>query len=174
MVQAKKNVSRAFTDIGRGPHDWIRYIPSRKFCTRFATTVTPHTGPHRSMMKRYVILCCACSAVNDSSSFSAAPGAASLSGFHIAAHHQHQQLGRRTPAAAAACRHPPSTAVMLGARQGGQGWRGKVASAAVAVSVLVGASAAAPLDAGAARAPKQEPVVQALVQLPDEKVDWTM
>lgn len=48
-----------------------------------------------------------------------------------------------------------------------------MASAVVAVSVLVGASVAAPLDAGAAKAPKQEPVVQALVQLPDEEVDWT-
>lgn len=42
-----------------------------------------------------------------------------------------------------------------------------------AVAVLVGASVVAPLEAVAARAPKQEPVVQALVQLPDEEVDWT-
>ena len=62
---------------------------------------------------------------------------------------------------------------MLGTQQGNKSWTGKVASAALAVSVLVGASVAGPLDAGAAKAPKQEPVVQALVQLPDEEADWT-
>lgn len=63
--------------------------------------------------------------------------------------------------------------MMLGTPQSSDSWTGKVASAVVAVSVLVGASVAAPLDAGAARAPRQEPVVQALVQLPDEEADWT-
>lgn len=53
-------------------------------------------------------------------------------------------------------------------------WLRKAASAAVAVSVLVGASATAPAAvAAAAQSPNQEPVVQALVQLPDEEADWT-
>eukprot|EP00903_Cladosiphon_okamuranus_P018255 g16793.t1 len=62
---------------------------------------------------------------------------------------------------------------MLGTRQGSDSWTGKIASAVVAVSLLVGASVVAPPDVVAARTPKQEPVVQALVQLPDEEVDWT-
>lgn len=60
------------------------------------------------------------------------------------------------------------------ARHGsGSVWLRKAASTVVAVSVLVGACVAVPADAVAAKPPKQEPVVQALVQLPDEEADWT-
>lgn len=61
------------------------------------------------------------------------------------------------------------------ARHGsGSVWVRKVAaSTVVAVSVFVGTFVGAPVDAIAAKLPKQEPVVQALVQLPDEEADWT-
>ncbi|CAM9090972.1 unnamed protein product, partial [Hapterophycus canaliculatus] len=53
-------------------------------------------------------------------------------------------------------------------------WIRQAASAVVAVSVLAVASATAPAAAAAAmQSSKQEPVVQALVQLPDEEADWT-
>ncbi|CAM9287501.1 unnamed protein product [Scytosiphon promiscuus] len=53
-------------------------------------------------------------------------------------------------------------------------WIRKATSVAVAVCVLVGASVADPAAAAAGvQSPTQEPVVQALVQLPDEEADWT-
>lgn len=125
-------------------------------------------------MKRYVTFSCACWAVNESSSFLTANGAASSLGpLRSAAHQHHLAISDRWRTPAAVCRPRPSPAVMMGTRQGGSNWTKKMASAAVAVSVLVGASVAGPLDAGAAKAPKQEPVVQALVQLPNEEADWT-
>lgn len=53
-------------------------------------------------------------------------------------------------------------------------WLRKVAaSTVVAASVLAGVCVGVPADAVAAKPPKQEPVVQALVQLADEEADWT-
>lgn len=52
-------------------------------------------------------------------------------------------------------------------------WLRKAVSTAVAVSVLAGVSVAAPVMDAAAKAPKPAPVVEALVQLPDEEADWT-
>lgn len=55
----------------------------------------------------------------------------------------------------------------------GSAWlRKALTSTVVAASVLAGACVGVPAGAVAAK-PKQEPVVQALVQLPDEEADWT-
>lgn len=56
-----------------------------------------------------------------------------------------------------------------------KGWLTGFASAVTALSVLVGASAVAPVSASAAGPPgsAREPVVEALVQLPDDEADWT-
>lgn len=64
----------------------------------------------------------------------------------------------------------------MGATEGKQEWLTNLVSGVAAVSMLVGAVAVGPLDAGAqAKAvdTRPEPVVQALVQLPDELDDWT-
>ena len=64
----------------------------------------------------------------------------------------------------------------MAAAEGRLEWLTNFVSGMAAVSILVGAVAVGPLDAGAqAKAVdnRPEPVVQALVQLPDELDDWT-
>ena len=51
-------------------------------------------------------------------------------------------------------------------------WLAALKSAVARVSLLAGISGAVPKGA-AARTTTQEPVVEALVQLPDEESDWT-
>ena len=64
----------------------------------------------------------------------------------------------------------------MAATEGRKEWLTNLVSSVAAVSVLVGAVAVGPL-AAVAKAKvvdnRREPVVQALVQLPDELDDWT-
>lgn len=62
---------------------------------------------------------------------------------------------------------------LMAAAEGRPEWLTNFVSGVAAISILVGAVAVGPLDAGAQADNRPEPVVQALVQLPDELDDWT-
>lgn len=128
-------------------------------------------------------VCCACWTVNGSSSFLITSGAAPSSPQHHrrpAARDRYSSgtCGNNRRQGCSARRHRLSATVMAETQPGSSSssssaWLRKTVSAAAAVSILVGVSVTAPVEEAAAKAPKQEPLVEALVQLPDEEVDWT-
>ncbi|CAM9835856.1 unnamed protein product, partial [Ectocarpus fasciculatus] len=125
-------------------------------------------------MKRYIatIYCCACWAVRDSSSLLTA-GSKHSSFSATAAAGDQRMKAWGTPRVQ---RRPPTTAAMAATEPNRMRstWVWSAASTVAALSVFVCASVTAPLDAGAASSSSaQKPVVEALVQLADEEVDWT-
>ncbi|CAM9749403.1 unnamed protein product, partial [Ectocarpus sp. 12 AP-2014] len=123
-------------------------------------------------MKRSIatIFYCACWALRDSSSLLIA--GSKYSSFS-ATGGDRRMTAARGPTRAQ--RRPPTTAVMTATEPNHtrSAWVRSVASAVSALLVLVCASVTAPLDAAAASASAQQPLVEALVQLADEEVDWT-
>lgn len=157
------------------------------------TAHKPQAAMYAATMKRSISLafCCACYGVRQSASFITTKAtisqARSPTPFCLdlvekrskaKADNEILQHHRRLDRASTSRRRPArrSTTPLMAAAEERQEWLTNIVSCVAAVSMLVGAVAVGPLDAGAqAKAVDNRPesVVQALVQLPDELDDWT-